>query len=58
MNKEQLHKERHYQITMKMVKNLLDEKVITREEYIKINEKMKDKYNPIISTLYADIDLI
>ena len=58
MNKEQMRREKLYQITMSMVKKMLSDGLISKEEYAKIDIEMKEKYKPIFSTLFSDIDLI
>lgn len=58
MSKEQMRREKLYQVTMSMARKMLDEGHISREEYAKIDTKMKEKYHPTLGTLFADIDLI
>lgn len=58
MNKVQMRREKLYQITMSMVKKMLSDGLISKEEYAKIDIEMKEKYKPIFSTLFSDIDLI
>ena len=58
MNKVQMRREKLYQITMSIVRKMLADGLISKEEYIKIDIEMKKKYKPIFSTLFSDIDLI
>lgn len=58
MSKEQMKREKLYQITMSMAKRMLDDGLISKEEYAIIDTKMKEKYRPTLGTLFADIDLI
>ena len=58
MSKEQMRREKLYQVTMCMVKRLLGLGIITREEYAEIDTRMREKYEPSLGTLFADIDLI
>lgn len=58
MSKEQMRREKLYQITMSMAKRMLDDGLISKEEYAIIDTKMKEKYQPTLGTLFADIDLI
>ena len=58
MNKVQMRRDKLYQITMSMVKKMLADGLISKEEYTKIDIEMKEKYKPIFSTLFSDIDLI
>ena len=47
-----------YFLTMRNVKRMLDEGIITKEEYKEMDEKFTKKYKPILSKLSCDIDLI
>lgn len=58
MSKEHLKREKLYQITMSMAKRMLDDGLISKEEYAIIDTKMQEKYRPTLGTLFADIDLI
>lgn len=58
MCKEQMKREKLYQATMCYVKKMLDENLISKDEYSVIDTKMREKYKPIFGTLFADIDLI
>lgn len=58
MSKEQMKQEKLYQITMSIAKKMLDDGLITKEEYTIIDTKMQEKYQPTFGTLFADIDLI
>ena len=58
MSKEQMQREKLYQATMCMVKRLLGLEIISKEEYAEIDTKMREKYEPSLGTLFADIDLI
>lgn len=58
MSKEQMTREKLYQTTMSMARRMLDDGIISKEEYVIIDTKMKEKYHPTLGTLFADIDLI
>lgn len=58
MSKEQMRREKLYQITMSIAKRMLADGLISKEEYAIIDTKMKEKYQPTLGTLFADIDLI
>ena len=58
MSKEQKRREKLYQITMNIAKRMLADGLISKEEYAIIDTKMKEKYQPTLGTLFADIDLI
>jgi ribonuclease HII len=58
MSSEQMKREKLYQATMSLVRNMLENGLISREEYAVIDTKMREKYNPTLGTLFSDIDLI
>lgn len=58
LSKEQMRREKFYQITMSIAKRMLADGLISKEEYAIIDTKMKEKYQPTLGTLFADIDLI
>lgn len=47
----------YYMTTMKFTKTLLKDGVITVDEYHEIEEIFKEKYKPVLGTLYSDISL-
>lgn len=47
-----------YQITMNYAKKMLVRELISKEEYMDFESKMREKYKPIIGSIYSDIDLI
>lgn len=58
MTKEQFNREKMYLATMNLAKNLLDEGVITEEQYAEIDTIFTRKYAPSLSTLFTQINLI
>lgn len=44
-----------YQLTMKYVKQMLEQKIITLKEYIKIDSELKEKYALKISPLFLEM---
>ena len=58
MSKEQMRKEMLYQTTMSMARQMMEKSLISKEEYVQIDTKMQEKYEPSLGTLFADIDLI
>ena len=58
MSKEQMVREKLYQTTMSIARRMLRNSLISKEEYAVIDTKMKEKYHPILGTLFADIDLL
>lgn len=53
MNEDQFEREKLYQASMEMFKKMLDQDLITEEEYAVIDTKMKEKYRPKIGTLLS-----
>ena len=44
-----------YQITMNYLKNMLEKKIISKEEYNQMMDEFKEKYKPAISGLFFEI---
>lgn len=55
MKSSKVEKEIIYQITMRYVKQMLENSLITCEEYQKINDELKEKYSAKISPLFFEI---
>lgn len=58
MSEEQFRNEKLYQSTMHMVRSLLKNGLISKEEYGQIDTIMTEKYQPTLGGLFSDIDLI
>ena len=58
MSKEEGRREIVYQMTMTAARKMLEEGVVTREEYEKFDTNMRQKYEPIFGSLFTDINLI
>ena len=58
MTREQGRKEVVYQMTMSAARRMLEMGLITEEQYQKYDTKMRQKYAPIIGTLWAEMDLL
>ena len=58
MTKDQGRKEIIYQMTMSAARQMLEKGLITYEQYQKYDTKMRQKYAPIIGTLWSEIDLL
>lgn len=58
MNKDLDLREMTYQIIMKNMKKMLIKDLISREEYMEFDSKMREKYKPVIGPIYSEIDLI
>ena len=52
MTEEQFDREKRYQASMNMFQAMLKDGIITEEQYAIIDTKMREKYQPIIGTLY------
>ena len=51
----QIKNEIAYQITMRHLKDMLDKKIISIEEYNQMMAEFKEKYIPKISSLFFEI---
>lgn len=58
MNRDLDLREMTYQIIMKNMKKMLIKDLISREEYMEFDSKMREKYKPVIGPIYSEIDLI
>ena len=45
-------------MTMSAARRMLEKGLITEEQYQKYDTKMRQKYAPIIGTLWAEMDLL
>ena len=57
MSRELLEREANYQTAMRMFRSLLDKGTITKEDYAKAEQLMREKYKPVVGTLFSDIGL-
>ena len=55
MTKEQFHNERMYQTTMHIVKQILKNGIINKEEYNQISEIFLKKYKPVFGRIFSDL---
>lgn len=53
ITKKQLKAEKFYNISLCIAKSMLTRDIISKEEYIKIDTLLLEKYRPIFSTLLA-----
>ncbi len=58
MTKQEFHNEFLYAMTMIHVKKMVDEGIITRNEFNEFNSRMKEKYKPVSDGLIIEKDLI
>lgn len=57
MSKEELRNEKLYQTTMHLARKMLEEGIISEEEYRQIDTIFLEKYKPVFGTLFSDISL-
>ena len=57
MSKEEFRNEKLYQTTMHLARKMLEEGVVSEEEYRWIDTIFLDKYKPVFGTLFSDISL-
>ena len=55
MSKEEFRNEKLYQTTMHLARKMLEEGVVSEEEYRRIDTIFLDKYKPVFGTLFSDI---
>ena len=57
MSHELLLREAKYQSSMRMFRSLLDKGIISQGDYVEAEHLMREKYHPLLGTLFADIAL-
>jgi hypothetical protein len=57
MREVDFKRERLYQATMHIVRNMLAEGIINHWEYAEAEKLMLEKYHPILGALFSDISL-
>lgn len=55
MSKEEFRNEKLYQTTMYLARKMLEEGIISEEEYRQIDTIFLEKYKPVFGTLFSDI---
>lgn len=55
MSKEQLKNEKLYQATMSVIRRMLENGLISEEEYRQIDTMFLEKYRPVFGTLFSEI---
>ena len=58
MSEHEMQNEKLYQATMAMTRSMLNQGLITEDEYRQIDTIFTEKYAPSSGTLFSDIDLI
>lgn len=57
MRKEEFQNEKLYQTTMSIARKMLQEGIVSEEEYRQIDTIFLEKYKPVFGTLFSDISL-
>ncbi|WP_195847813.1 SHOCT domain-containing protein [Selenomonas montiformis] len=57
MSHELVMKEAKYQSAMRMFREMLETGIITRENYAEAERLMREKYKPVVGTLFSDMAL-
>ncbi len=58
MNKEQGRNEIVFNLTMAAARKMLEQGLISREEYVQFDTIMQQKYSPVFGVLFSKIDLL
>ena len=57
MTKEEFHNEKMYQATMSIARKMLNQGVITEEEYGEVEAVFLKKYRPVLGRIFSDISV-
>ena len=57
MSQQQFEREKMYQTYMHIFRSLLDRGIITPSDYTDAERIMREKYNPVVGTLFSDLAL-
>ena len=58
MSKEESLREMTYQMVMRASWKMLQSGLLSEDEYLAFEGKMREKYRPVIGLLFSDIDLL
>lgn len=58
MSGEEGKREIIFQMTMSAARQMLEKGLISQEEYLQFDTRMKEKYRPIFGDLFSDIHLL
>ena len=58
MSKEDGLREMTYQMVMRASWKMLQSGLLSEDEYLAFEAKMREKYRPVIGVLFSDIDLL
>ena len=54
MTGAEFHREKMYQLSMRCVRQWMDMKIITAEEFQTLKQRLARKYNPVIGSFLVD----
>jgi len=54
---DKLNNEKSYYASLEIVKKLLKQGLLTQEEFVSINDKLIEKYKPVLGQISAHNDL-
>lgn len=57
MSHDLMMKEAKYQSAMQMFREMLEKGIITQENYVEAEQLMREKYKPVVGTLFSDMAL-
>ena len=57
MSHDLIMKEAKYQSAMQVFRGMLEKGIITQDDYAKAERMMRDKYQPVLGTLFFDMAL-
>jgi hypothetical protein len=55
MTKEQFRNEKLYQATMHLARKMVDQGILTEQEYREVDEIFLEKYKPVFGSIFTDI---
>ena len=58
MSKEEGFREITYQMVMRALWKMVQSGLLSEDEYLEFEAKMREKYRPVIGFLFSDIDLL
>ena len=58
MTKDELIREAKYQATMKLIKKMLSQGLITMKEYEEADKIFLEKYKPLLGALFSSSDMV
>ena len=55
MTKEQFRNEKLYQATMYLARKMVEQGILTEQEYREVDEIFLEKYKPVFGSIFSDI---